>query len=76
MVSCSGIQCLLNDLYASHRILQQHLFFIFFHWAFDVGRFTPWRDSMFILSFFFNKTGRPPRVGKLFSPAAALSPKT
>jgi len=29
MVSCSGIQYLLNNHYDSHRILQQHFFFSF-----------------------------------------------
>jgi len=27
-------------------------------------------------SFFFNQTGRPPEAGKLFRPAAALTPET
>jgi hypothetical protein len=36
MVSCFGIQYLLNVLYVSHRLLQLHFFFIFFRSTFDV----------------------------------------
>jgi hypothetical protein len=38
MVSCFGIQYLLNVLYVSHRLLQLHFFFIFFRSTFDVRR--------------------------------------